>query len=250
MGHSLGRRRRLSFARKFITDLMYFSKSIPLIVIQRRICVATLAAAREAHPLQPAWSAIFAKGFALVARENAVLRTTYISAPIPHMFEYDELVVSIAHEIELAADTVVLPVRIRKPDSLPLIHFRSKIDELSDPELWHKGGYRAIAIITALPLLLRRMIWWLALNIPELRRRFVGTFAITSVGALGAELVTPIGPFTSLLTYGPFDHEHCLNLRLVFDHRVYDGATAARLLDRLEQILRGPIEHELRSRCV
>ena len=48
-------------------------------------------------------------------------------------------------------------------------------------------------------------------------------------------------------TYGPLQDDGTLTLRLLFDHRVYDGATAARVLARVEEILLGPIYEEIKS---
>lgn len=48
-----------------------------------------------------------------------------------------------------------------------------------------------------------------------------------------------------MLTYRPRDDDAKLRVRLLFDHRVYDGATAARVLARLEKLLRGPIYDEI-----
>ncbi len=43
----------------------------------------------------------------------------------------------------------------------------------------------------------------------------------------------------------PFDDEGNVNVRIVYDHRVLDGATVARALARLEEVLTGEIAVEL-----
>jgi pyruvate/2-oxoglutarate dehydrogenase complex dihydrolipoamide acyltransferase (E2) component len=52
---------------------------------------------------------------------------------------------------------------------------------------------------------------------------------------------------TTTLNYGPFDAEHRLAVRLHFDHRVYDGMTAARALAEIEEILTTEIVAELQK---
>jgi hypothetical protein len=235
-------------SRRIVADLMYFSKSFPLISIERLIPFHELAVARRNHPEHPPWSAIFAKAFGLVAEEFAVLRQAYFQFPFPYLYEFEESTVSIANELSVEGTASVLPVRIRSPDKLPLIAMRYKIDEMRDVDFWQRGFYRTVAIVSSLPFFLRRPIWWFALNVPRFRKRYFGTFNITSVGALGADLLTPLAPVTSLLTYGPLGNDGTLKVRLVFDHRVYDGATAARVLARLEELLLGPICDELK--CV
>ena len=204
-----------------------------------------LATARKEHPEHPPWSALFAKAFALVAEEFTVLRQAFFRLPIPYLYEYDESAVNIAHETRLDGEWSVLPIRVRGPEKMALNAIRSKIVEMADADLHRQGFYRTVAAISRLPFILRRPIWSIALNVPRFRRRYFGTFAITSVGALGADLLTPRGPVTSLLTYGPLADDGTLKVRLLFDHRVYDGAAAARVLARLEEILLGPIHDEV-----
>ena len=242
-----GTRRRVSKSRQMIVDLMYFSRSVPLVTYERSMPFGQLATARQNHPERPPWSALFAKAFALVAEEVATLRQIYFSFPFPYLYEYEESVVSIAKELDLGAEMGILPVRIRRPNKLPLGAIRYKINELDDAQLWQRGFYRTLAITSYLPFFLRRPLWWVALNVPRFRKRFFGTFAISSVGALGADALTAIAPFTSLLTYGPLGDDGTLKVRLLFDHRVYDGATAARVLARLEEMLLGAIYEELKS---
>lgn len=230
-----------------VVDLMYFSKSIPLIAVERSMPFGELAKARGHHPERPPWSALFAKAFGLAAEECATLRQTYFSFPYPYLYEYEESAASIANELNVGEELVVLPVRIRSPDKMPLSTIRNKIAEVIDAELWQRGFYRRFSLVSYLPFFLRRPLWWLTLNVPRFRKRFCGTFAISSVGSLGADLLTPIAPVTSLLTYGPLGDDGKLRVRLLFDHRVYDGATAARVLARIEDLLLGPIYEEIKS---
>lgn len=239
--------RSVSMSRRIIADLMYFSKSFPLISIERSIPFHELAIARRNHPESPPWSAVFAKAFGLAAEEFAVLRQAYFQFPFPYLYEFEESTVSIAYELSVEGTASVLPVRIRHPEKLALNAMRCKIDEMRDDDLWQRGFYRTATIVAVLPFFLRRPIWWFALNVPRFRRRYFGTFNITSVGTLGADLLTPMAPVTSLLTYGPLGNDGTLKVRLVFDHRVYDGATAARVLARLEELLLGPVYDELKS---
>ncbi|NWF92337.1 MAG: 2-oxo acid dehydrogenase subunit E2 [Syntrophaceae bacterium] len=78
-----------------------------------------------------------------------------------------------------------------------------------------------------------------------------GTFTITNLGTYGIDLFTPIinPPESAILGVGKLDRKvkvmegdqiairSTMNLCLVFDHRVIDGAIAARFLSRLKEIL-------------
>jgi hypothetical protein len=93
---------------------------------------------------------------------------------------------------------------------------------------------------------LRRLFWWGALNVFGRRRcHNFGTFGLTSVGAQGAGVLRIIPVLTSTLHYGLFDERWRLDVRLSWDHRVFDGVTAAGVLVDLEQILNREIVAEL-----
>ena len=100
------------------------------------------------------------------------------------------------------------------------------------------------------PTPIRRLLWWGTLNISGYKRckRF-GTFGLSSYGALGAEQIHPISPLTTTLTYGPIDPTTGrVVVKLIYDHRVLDGAYIARRLRDIEEVLNGPILDELRRR--
>ena len=64
---------------------------------------------------------------------------------------------------------------------------------------------------------------------------------------LGAEQIHPISPLTTTLTYGPIDPATGqVVVKLIYDHRVLDGAYIARRLRDIEEALNGPILDELR----
>ena len=81
-----------------------------------------------------------------------------------------------------------------------------------------------------------------------------GTFTITNLGTYGIDLFTPIinQPQSAILGLGKLDRKvkvidedkiairWVMNLCLVFDHRVIDGAPAARFLGRMREILEDP----------
>ena len=144
MKRSLGKWKRISSSRQMIVDLMYFSTSLPLVAMERTMRLKNVLDARERHPERPPWTALFAKGFGLVAREIAQLRQVYIGIPTPRIFEYHESVVSIAYELNVEGEAIVLPVRIRHPDQVPLTGFRFKLDEMRDGYLARRGFYRIL----------------------------------------------------------------------------------------------------------
>ena len=101
--------------------------------------------------------------------------------------------------------------------------------------------------LSRLPGPLRRGALWFGLHASgRVRERNCGTFAVTTVASAGAGVLHAITPLTAVLYHSLFDEHNRLDLRLMFDHRVFDGAVAARALTALERVLTGPILDELR----
>src|SRR5690606_18465479 len=90
--------------------------------------------------------------------------------------------------------------------------------------------FRRALCLSALPRPLRRLIWWVGLNVGRQRANYFGTFGLSVYSALGAEALHPLSPVTTLLNYGVIAPDGSVDVRVVYDHRVTDGATVARAL--------------------
>jgi hypothetical protein len=90
-------------------------------------------------------------------------------------------------------------------------------------------------------------LWWIGLNIGRQRGNFFGIFGVSVYSALNAESLHPLSPLTALLNYGVMTRDGDLDVRIIYDHRVMDGATIARALGRMEELLNSVILEEVRS---
>lgn len=242
-----GRRIPLSAPRRIVGDLMHLARSIPTVPVQRRMRLAGVCAARAAAPDRPGWPAVFLKAYARVADEVPELRRAYLALPWPQLYEYPTSVASLAVEREYGGERGVFFGRIRDPGRLPLREVHAHVRRLAGAPLEDVPEFRKMLAFARLPRPVRRLLLWLGLNLPRTRPGQFGTFGLSVYSALGAESLHPISPLTTTLTYGVFEPDGTVAVRLVYDHRVFDGATAARALDRLEDVLTGPILGELRG---
>ena len=64
---------------------------------------------------------------------------------------------------------------------------------------------------------------------------------------LNAESLHPLSTYTALLNYGVIDGNGHVTARIIYDHRVMDGATIARALQRMEEILNSVVLEEVQS---
>jgi hypothetical protein len=242
----IGRRIRLSVARRMIADLMWAVSDTGRVSVTRPVAFRDLMTAREELAAAPSWTAIFVKGFALVAAEIPELRRVYVKLPWPHLYEYVDSTVCIGHERWIMGDLGVLPLRFHQPNTVPIGQLSEMIRRAAAAPLEETRLHRKLVAIARLPLLLRRLIIFVWLNVPRLRRE-LGTYGVSSAARWRTDLGTSRTPQPCLLSYGPADADGNVVARLTFDHRVFDGALAGRALARLDEILNSSILEELRD---
>jgi hypothetical protein len=243
-----GRSHSVSYFRRLVIDLTHFSAKVPSVTIERRMDLAPLVAAREACVPPPSWSAIFTKAYAMVAARTAALRTSYMTFPWPRFYEHPGNIATLNIDRQLAGERVVLYVLVASPESRSLYEIDAVIRDHQEQPVDSLPSYRAAVRLSRVPWPVRRFIWWGGLNVfGALRCHHFGTFGFTSLGALGASLTHMVPLLTSTVHYGMFDTAGTLAMRLSFDHRVIDGATAAQALADMEEVLRGAIADECRG---
>jgi hypothetical protein len=242
-----GKAMRLSPMRRCIADLLWAAKAVPTVPVQRRMRLAEVVSARAAQPVRVPWSAIFTKAYAKVATLMPELRRAYVKFPWPHLYEYPISLASFAVEREHAGERGVLFARIADPARLPLTRLGQIIKGLQQVPVRECKDFRRSLRLSRVPWPLRRWLWWLGLNIGRQRGNYFGTFAVSVYSALGAESLHPLSPLTSTLNYGVISADGSVDVRIVYDHRVLDGATVARALQKMEAELLDDIRTELRS---
>jgi hypothetical protein len=241
-----GRRLRLSLPRRQVGDMLHFAQKVPSVPVQRRMRVGPLLHARREALPRPKWVNLFAKGFSVVAAETPRLRQAYMNFPWPHIYEHPESIATIAVEREYRGEEAVFFPKFFAPDKQPIGTLESYLNYFKEAPLDEISEYWLGLFVSRFWRPLRRSMWWFALNVSgDIRARVFGTFSISVYSGLGAESLHPIAPITSLLNFGTIGPDGQVDLRLVYDHRVLDGATVARALKRLEEALNDQVASEL-----
>lgn len=226
---------------------MQLSIGVPRVTVQRRMNLAPLVRARSALDIHPRWTAIFTKAYALLAQQTPELRRAYVKLPWPQLYEYPESVAAIAHERDYRGEKAVLQTRIKGPARRSIPDLNDLIGDAQGKPLMEIKDFKLALQMARAPRPIRRMAMWLGLNIGRHRANYFGTFHVSVYSGLGAESFNPLSPLTTLLNYGPIDQAGGVNVRILYDHRVMDGATVARALVQFEEILNGPVVEELQS---
>jgi hypothetical protein len=242
-----GRMIRLSVPRRIVIDLLYFASGIPTVPVQKRMSLGALVAARAACRERPRWTAIFTKAYALMAREFPEFRRAYVKIPWPHLYEYPASNATVIIERDYRGEAGLFSISIKEPARQSLRDIGRQLEHASTAPVEEIKDFRRTIQFARLPRPLRRALWWICLNIGRQRGNYFGTFGVSVYSALNAESLHPLSPLTTLLNYGVISRDGVLDARIIYDHRVMNGATVARALARLEEILNSVILEEVRA---
>lgn len=238
----------LSGPRRFIIDMVHFARRIPTIPVGRVMEVGVLAAPREAHPARPSWAVVFMKAYSLVCAEHPPLRRALVTFPRMRLYEHPQTVCALTVERRHQGEEGIFVGLFRAPEHQSLDELQDALNYYKHADVDKVGYFRQLLRICAAPMPLRRLLWWTTLNVSGWKRakRF-GTFGLTTYGSLGSEQYHPISPLSTTLTFGPIDEDGRVCVKLIYDHRVLDGAYVARRLRDVEEALHGPILQELKA---
>jgi hypothetical protein len=234
----------LSIPRKVVCDLIHFAHRIPTVPVQQVMDVSRLVAIRERLPVRVGWCALFTKAFALVARKMPELRRAYVEYPVARLYQHPNSVASVAIERDFRGEPGVFFAYVPSPETMPLPELENVLRNYKEAAVEDVFGF--ILRFYRLPRLLRRMLWWYILNVRGARKaQFLGTFGVSVYSSLGAESLHPLSPLSTTLNYGVISPAGHVPVRIVYDHRAMDGATVARALGQLAEVLNEPIYQEL-----
>jgi hypothetical protein len=205
-----------------------------------------VVAARAAADPRPGWCAIFTKAYALVSARTPELRRAYLGFPWPRLYESAATVAGVAIERPMGGDMGVGFTFLRRLEAWPVTEVHAAILRGKTVPEAEVGAHRRALRVARLPRPLRRLLWWVGLNVSGRQRvRIFGTFGVTAMAGTGSTSFQLLSPQTTTLYYGRFDDTGGIDVRLAFDHRVFDGGVVAQALADLETALRTELHAEL-----
>ena len=240
--------RKISLPRRFIADLMHASMRVPFVSLSRPLDIRELIEARAQAAERPGWAAIFVKAFALVARDEPVLRTLYVKLPWPHFFELPRSIGMVAIARVEGGQDCILPEKVPAADERSLSDIDAQIRHAKNAPIEEIPSFRKILMATRLPLPLRRLSWFIGLNVGRMSANNFGSFGVTSVAAYGPGELHALSPGPFIITYDRVGPDQRIDVMIRWDHRITDAAFIAKVLTRLEQVLNSEISAELRGK--
>jgi hypothetical protein len=239
-----GRYLKISLPRRWIADLLHFARQVPTVPVERIFSLAPVRQSREAADIS--WPAIFLKAFALTGRQHPELRQAWIKYPQPRLYEHPFTVASVAVERTFKGEPAVFFAQIREVEYASLRFIDGFLKRIKTEPVESNALFRRAIRLAKLPSGLRRLIWWLSLNWSgEKRAKRMGTMGLSVYAGLGASSLHPLSPLSYVLNYGVMDDTGKIAVRIIYDHRVVDGAMIARALATMEQIMLNDIQNEL-----
>jgi hypothetical protein len=236
--------RKISLSRRVIIDLMRASADVPFVAVRRTLSIGRLAAARKSLRNRPAWAAIFAKAFAILAAEQPILRRVYLKWPWPHFYDFPQTLAMIVVAPDATPDGVLL-FPVKAPDLTSLAEADAMIRSAKSQPIEATPFFRKTMMVTRLPQPLRRLAWAIGLNFGRQRGNYLGTLLVTSVAAFGGGEVEALGPQSFILSYDKVSDDGTIDVMIRWDHRIADAAFIGGELSRLEQILNNPLSDEI-----
>ncbi len=241
-----GRTIALSLPRRTIIDLLHFAKKIPSIPVERRMSLQPVVKANALAHKKVSWCAIFMKAYGIVMNRMPELKRCFLSFPWCRLYEHGGIVASVAVERDYEGEKAVFFAHIRGPHQQQLMQIDEHLKRFKSCPIQEIGLFRRSLQVSRWPGLIRKLLWWLSLNVSgRIRERRMGTFGMSVYASLGAASLHPLSPLATTLNYGPFDSDGNIEVRLTYDHRVHDGATIARALALMEAVLCKEIINEL-----
>jgi len=168
---------------------------------------------------------------------------------------FDDVDVGLIIERQVKSERFATAYCVRKANEKS---FRQIHDEIRKAQKGDVGGGgesvdrppRSVRIFSRLPDLLKKFYWRKIRSDPFLRKRLMGTVAVTAVGMFGkgGGWAIPIGLHSVVLALGgistrpkdfaiPSEQHEFLNVTAMFDEEVSLGAPATRFLARLSELM-------------
>jgi hypothetical protein len=231
--------------RRWMHDIIHNGKKAHVMGCSWRINVAPLLAARGARLPPAGWTAIWMKSLALVGRRRPELRTLYMPLPWARLYIHRDMVCTVVIERTWQDVAAVFFEQVAAPDRRSLRELDEMLRQLKQQPVESVGSFRRLIRYARLPVLLRRLIWSLALGWSgPLRMRYFGSAALNPF-PVGGHVTQSAMPVSFMLYIGLIESNGDAEIQIFYDHRVMNGVEVYRIVRDLEATMNRDIVAEL-----
>ena len=202
-------------------------------------------------------TAILVKAIAIAQKKHPATRTVWL--PNSKLIQINKVEAQFTVERFIDDQPALFFGVVKSPDVKPIavingeLHAYAKapIETIPQLDLEHR--------FSKYPWFIRQLIIYFGMRIPSIRMQFMGaTFGISSLGKYGCRNLISPSVITSMFCVGEVKDrpvavdgkvviQPVLSLVLNFDHRVIDGATAARFMTDIIKLLQGGLEDHVKD---
>ena len=115
------------------------------------------------------WVALFVKAYGLLAADIVELRQSYMCWPWPHIFQHEHSVAMVAVNRSTPTGDRLFWGRFTAPEKQTLIEIQTQLDDYKHGQI--EKTFRRQMRVSKFPTPLRRLAWWMSLNLSAVRRR-------------------------------------------------------------------------------
>ncbi|MBI4532627.1 MAG: 2-oxo acid dehydrogenase subunit E2 [Candidatus Melainabacteria bacterium] len=197
-------------------------------------------------------TAIIVKAIAVAQRRHPDTRTAHL--PFGRVVTFHDIVAGFTVERFVSSRPSVFLGTIKNPDTKSVEQIALELRDYAERDIGEIPQLHVEHRFSSMPWLIRRLIIYLGMLLPPIRLRYMGaTFGVSSLGKFGIRALIPPCVCTStfgvgaveqraVVKDGKVDVRPMMTLTLNFDHRLIDGAPAARFLDEVRNLLEGDLE--------
>ena len=209
------------------------------------------------HGIRVTATALLLKAIAIAQRAHPDTRTAMM--PFGRTVVFNNIVAGFTVERFIGSQPALFFGAIEEPDTKSIADISAELRAHGEADLEKVWGLNLQSKFTWMPWYLRRLILWVGLRNPAIRLKCLGaTFGLSSLGKFGLTAMIPPCVTTSTFGVGTVEQRpvvrdgkieirKMMTLTLNFDHRLIDGAPAARFMNDVQKLMEGGLEKYLQE---
>lgn len=200
-------------------------------------------------------TALLLKAIAIAQRDHPDTRTGW--TPGGRLATFRDIVAGFTVERFIGSQPAVFFGAIDNPDTKPVSQIAEELKGYAEADMKDMEHLDVQNRFNNMPWLFRKFILWAGREYPWVRLKYMGaTFGLSTLGKFGVKCLVP--PCVTTSTFGVGEVEEravvkngqivirkMVTLALNFDHRVIDGAPAARFMQDVRRLMEGGLESYL-----
>lgn len=202
-------------------------------------------------------TAILVKAIAIAQRNHPATRTVWL--PNSKLLQINRLEAQFTVERFIDEQPALFFGTVKMPDLKPIVAINNELHSYASDPIESVPQLEIEHRFSKYPWFIRQIIIFLGMRIPQLRLEYMGaTFGISSLGKYGCRNMISPSVITSMFCVGEVKDRPVaidgkvvirpiLSLVLNFDHRVIDGAAAARFVTDIIKLLEGGLEEHVKD---